>query len=338
MGAPKQKWTSEEESALKAGVDKHGSGNWRTILRDPEFSGILFLRSNVDLKDKWRNMRVTANGWGSREKARVGLKKFRVLPERDDNLLAMSTLEEHDEFVDYKPLTMSSEIMRITGRKRSVMKIEDLIMEAITFFKEPKGSNKTAIASYIEDQYMAPADFRVLLSANLKAMTASGKLFKVKRKYRISPCSSIPGWRKSQVLPLEVNRREPLKIDTNDAMRKPKGQIDVELARVKNMTAQEAAASAAQAIAEAEKAITEAEEAAREADAAEIDAEAAQTFAEAAMLSLKSRNTSKLHLAWEMCFEVTVNHLLTSIEWAISIANGNLKTDQENDVGNVLCA
>ena len=50
MGAPKQKWTNEEEAALKAGVVKHGAGKWRTILKDPEFSSVLYLRSNVDLK------------------------------------------------------------------------------------------------------------------------------------------------------------------------------------------------------------------------------------------------------------------------------------------------
>lgn len=52
MGAPKQKWTPEEEAALKAGVLKHGPGKWRTILKDPEYSGVLYLRSNVDLKVK----------------------------------------------------------------------------------------------------------------------------------------------------------------------------------------------------------------------------------------------------------------------------------------------
>lgn len=50
MGAPKQKWTAEEEAALKAGVLKHGAGKWRTILKDPEYNGVLYLRSNVDLK------------------------------------------------------------------------------------------------------------------------------------------------------------------------------------------------------------------------------------------------------------------------------------------------
>lgn len=50
MGGPKHKWTEEEEAALKAGVDKHGAGKWRTILKDPDFSDVLSRRSNVDLK------------------------------------------------------------------------------------------------------------------------------------------------------------------------------------------------------------------------------------------------------------------------------------------------
>lgn len=50
MGAPKQKWTSEEEAALKAGVAKYGVGKWSTILKDPEFAPVLRARSNVDLK------------------------------------------------------------------------------------------------------------------------------------------------------------------------------------------------------------------------------------------------------------------------------------------------
>lgn len=50
MGAPKQKWTSGEEAALKAGIAKYGVGKWSTILKDPEFSTVLRSRSNVDLK------------------------------------------------------------------------------------------------------------------------------------------------------------------------------------------------------------------------------------------------------------------------------------------------
>jgi myb proto-oncogene protein len=50
MGVPKQRWTSEEDAALRAGIAKHGVGNWRMILKDPKFSSILRYRSNVDLK------------------------------------------------------------------------------------------------------------------------------------------------------------------------------------------------------------------------------------------------------------------------------------------------
>lgn len=295
MGAPKQKWTAEEESALKAGVVKHGSGNWRTILRDPEFCGILYLRSNVDLKDKWRNMRVTANGWGSREKARIALKKSRVLPKHDENPLALSTddIYADDEFIDSKPLEISSGILQITGPNTSVSKMEDLIVEAITSLKEPKGSNKTAIATYIEDQCMSFPDFKLLLSLKLKAMTGSGILNKVKRKYRIASSSSMIENRKLKMSHLEVRKKETSKEDRDDKSL-AKFQVDAELAWMRNLTPQEAAAAAAQAIAEAEKAMAEAEEATRDAEAAEADAEAAQAFAEAAMLTLKSRNTTKL--------------------------------------------
>ncbi|KAE8702147.1 hypothetical protein F3Y22_tig00110500pilonHSYRG00144 [Hibiscus syriacus] len=45
-----QKWTTEEEPALKVGVLKHGTGKWRIIHSDPVFSSVLRSRSNVDLK------------------------------------------------------------------------------------------------------------------------------------------------------------------------------------------------------------------------------------------------------------------------------------------------
>ena len=50
-GARKRKqWNECEVGALKAGVQSHGTGAWREILRDP----LLKNRTNVDLKDKWR--------------------------------------------------------------------------------------------------------------------------------------------------------------------------------------------------------------------------------------------------------------------------------------------
>ncbi|XP_073007074.1 single myb histone 5-like [Typha latifolia] len=298
MGAPKQKWTPEEEAALKAGVVKHGAGKWRTILKDPEFSRILHLRSNVDLKDKWRNMSVTASGWGSREKARIALKKSKRIAKNDDSPMAASTVTRDidDEIVDGKPLAVSDEPLQIAGSKKSVSRLDNLILEAIVKLKEPAGSNKTAIATYIEDQYWPPPDFKRLLSGKLKFLTSSGKLIKVKRKYRIAPSTASSEGRNSEVFLPEGKLREPPKFESEKVKPLTKPQVDAELARMRNMTAQEAAAAAARAVVEAEIAIAEAEEASKEAEAAEADAEAAQAFAEAAMLTLKNRNATKLML------------------------------------------
>ncbi|KAJ6790568.1 single myb histone 6-like [Iris pallida] len=294
MGAPKQKWTAEEESALKAGIAKHGSGKWRTILRDPEFSGILSLRSNVDLKDKWRNLSVTANGWGSREKARIAFKKSQQNPKHEDNQMAITTVVEYDnEVVDVKPLAISSEAAQISTPKISESRLDDLIIEAITKLKEPTGSNKTDIAMYIKDQYEAPANFKRFLSDKLKAMNRSGKLIRVNRKYRIAPSSPFSEGRSSKVLFPEGKHRELSRGDRSDFKPLTKSQIDSELARMRNMTAQEAAAAVAQAVAEAEIAMTEAEAAAEEAEAAEAEFEEAQAFAEAAKLTLENRNAAK---------------------------------------------
>ncbi|XP_010274393.1 PREDICTED: telomere repeat-binding factor 1-like [Nelumbo nucifera] len=301
MGAPKQKWTSEEEAALKAGIKKHGAGKWRTILKDPEFSGVLALRSNVDLKDKWRNMCVMANGWGSREKARLALKRSQQIPKHDRNPMALSTVVQSDEeIVDAKPLAISgSDTLQIAGLKKSASsRLDNLILEAITNLKEPSGSNKTSIALYIEDQCWAPPNFKRLLSAKLKFLTASGKLIKVKRKYRIAPRSAFSDRRRSSgVLLLEGRQRDSSRDEKDDIKLFSKSQIDADLSKMRSMTAEEAAIAAARAVAEAEAAIAEAEEAAREAEAAEADAEAAQAFAEAAMMTLKGRNASKMTIS-----------------------------------------
>ncbi|MCI14485.1 telomere repeat-binding factor 1-like, partial [Trifolium medium] len=98
MGAPKQKWSAEEEAALKAGVVKHGVGKWRTILKDPEFNCVLYIRSNVDLKDKWRNLSVMANGWTSREKAKVSIRRAHHQGSRhDDNPMAVTPVTPSDD-------------------------------------------------------------------------------------------------------------------------------------------------------------------------------------------------------------------------------------------------
>ncbi|XP_019440128.1 PREDICTED: telomere repeat-binding factor 1 [Lupinus angustifolius] len=296
MGAPKQKWTSEEEAALKAGVVKHGVGKWRTILKDPEFSGVLYLRSNVDLKDKWRNLSVMANGWTSREKSRLAVKRVHQTPRHDENSMAITLVVPSDEEIaDDKPFQLSKDMMQLPGPKRSIVRLDNLIVEAITTLKENGGSNKTTIASFIEDQYWAPPDFKRLLSSKLKFLTASGTLIKVKRRYRIAPTPAYSDRRRNSPMLLTDGRQKAsMKFDRDEVNVLTKSQIDLELAKIRSMTPQEAAAVAARAVSEAEAAIAEAEEAAREAEAAEADADAAEAFAEAAMKTMKGRDTPNM--------------------------------------------
>lgn len=84
------------------------------------------------------------------------------------------------------------------------------------------------------------------------------------------------------------------RVDRADVDMPTKAQIDAELAKMRSMTPDEAAAAAARAVTEAEVALAEAEEAAREAEAAEAEAEAAQAFAEAALKTLKGRSTPRV--------------------------------------------
>ncbi|KAH0727523.1 hypothetical protein KY284_003388 [Solanum tuberosum] len=84
------------------------------------------------MKDKWRNMSVMTNGCGSREKARLALKRMNQARKQDKRL-------------------------------------ENLIMEAISNLKEPGGSNKTTIATYIEFSREADAA-QAFAEAAMKAL------------------------------------------------------------------------------------------------------------------------------------------------------------------------
>ncbi|CAL5197800.1 unnamed protein product [Lathyrus oleraceus] len=290
MGAPKQKWTAEEEAALKAGVLKHGSGKWRTILTDPDFCAILRTRSNVDLKDKWRNINVTAI-WGSRQKAKLALKKNLPAPKIDNNQLALSKVVQREDILDIKPLTISGGALQSSNSKEQVSRLGDNhVLEAIVNMKDPKGSDKAAIASYIEEKYQCPPDLQMLLSKKLQHMVTSGKIVQEKHKYKVMPSPTVSEKRSSSLMLMEARPKDFLEVEkSGDVNIVSKSQIDAELSKARSMTAQEAAAAAAKAVAEAEVAIAQAEAAAREAEAAEAEAEAAQVFAKAAKKALKCK-------------------------------------------------
>lgn len=69
------------------------------------------------VQDKWRNINVTAI-WGSRQKAKLALKRNLSTPKHDNNPLAVSSVLQNDEeIVDAKPLTNSGGTLRNTNSK-----------------------------------------------------------------------------------------------------------------------------------------------------------------------------------------------------------------------------
>ncbi|KAK1359929.1 MYB transcription factor [Heracleum sosnowskyi] len=216
MGAPKQKWTAEEEAALKAGIAKHGIGKWSTIIKDPEFSTPLHLRTNVDLKDKWRNMNATSGL--SRQRCKPVTSNTQVSPMVCDESRTLSTVLSGDETIfDAKPLETISENFPNCGSKRPITRLDDHILEAITNLKEPHGSNRGAIAAYIEERYSAPPNFKRLLAEKLKLLTDDRKLVKVKHQYRIAPSLATLDVKENNSLLLLDDRKDnsiPMTIDT----------------------------------------------------------------------------------------------------------------------------
>ncbi|XP_068652419.1 single myb histone 3-like isoform X2 [Aristolochia californica] len=145
MGAPKQKWTTEEEEALRAGVDKHGAGKWRTIQKDPEFGHCLAARSNIDLKDKWRNMSVSASGQGSREKVRAPKSKSLALVPFTSTPSASTSLA-----VAQEAQPTGSETLKGQQEAKSPLMYNAVIMEALSALQDPNGSDVNAICHFIE--------------------------------------------------------------------------------------------------------------------------------------------------------------------------------------------
>ncbi|XP_073278246.1 single myb histone 1-like isoform X2 [Primulina huaijiensis] len=263
MGAPKQRWTSEEEAALKAGITKYGVGKWSTILKDQDFSAALRSRSNVDLKDKWRNLNCMANGTGSRHRVKISHKSSQATNKHGgDAVVHEMIIEKDSEEVDVTPVTESIETSYDAGSERQDSRLNDLILEAVTKLKEPRGSSQHAVARYIE----------------------------VKNQYRITPKSTSSEVGKDTPSTLPNGTKNTLsEAEKSGAIILTKAQIDAELEKMKSMTAEEAAVAAARAVAEAEAAIAEAEVAAREAEEAEAEAEAARCFADAAMKTLNCK-------------------------------------------------
>ncbi|RID72400.1 hypothetical protein BRARA_C04294 [Brassica rapa] len=153
MGAPKHKWTPEEEEALMAGVLEHGIGKWRSILGNPEYSSVLHSRSNVDLKDKWRNISVAAT-CGSRKKAKQG----------DDGGQQIS--------LRFLKIVLSSKICLPS------CSVDNMILEAITNFKGPLGPDRNSILLSAEVNANMPMYMEPLVTSRLEHLINTETIIK----------------------------------------------------------------------------------------------------------------------------------------------------------------
>ncbi|KAM0913971.1 hypothetical protein ACQ4PT_011824 [Festuca glaucescens] len=183
MGAPKQKWTSEEEEALRRGVLKHGAGKWRTIQKDPEFSPVLSSRSNIDLKDKWRNLSFSASGLGSRDKIRVPrIKVPSSSPSPSPQLLLLPAPDNVAEASPPEDIEKNPE-----DDKTPMPKLYSaMILEALGELKEPNGSEVTTICNFIEQRHEVQPNFRRLLCAKLRRLIGVNKVEKIEKSYKLT--------------------------------------------------------------------------------------------------------------------------------------------------------
>nr|CAB3474035.1 unnamed protein product [Digitaria exilis] len=218
MGAPKQKWTSEEEDALRRGVVKHGAGKWRTIQKDPEFSPVLSSRSNIDLKDKWRNLSFSASGLGSRDKLRnskitgpssspsSASSHALILPVANKVTEALPEAEKKPQDVKTPP------------------KYGAMILEALSELNEPNGSEIGAIFGYIEvdNKFYRLADsFATRTPAPIKASAPKqkdpSKLSKASKNLGFF-ASSSPGLDAAMAAAVKVSEAEARAHEAHDQM------------------------------------------------------------------------------------------------------------------------
>ena len=89
-----RRWTREEEDALRTGVDKHGK-RWAGIKNDPTFSQILKNRSQIDVKDKWRNIE-------KREGKRTPSNVYRRWTQEEEDALRAGVDKHGTRWVDIK--------------------------------------------------------------------------------------------------------------------------------------------------------------------------------------------------------------------------------------------
>ncbi|CAL1399761.1 unnamed protein product [Linum trigynum] len=173
MGNQKQRWTEEEEGALLAGVSKYGPGKWKNIIKDPDFAPLLTHRSNIDLKDKWRNM--CANN-GSIERSKRGRVKNPIV--RITSFAKSSAPAENVDAIIDNALEIAADGKKDAGYIA-------MVYEALSEINDSNGSDLSTILDFIEQRHVVPQNFRRVLSEKLRRLVAQRKLERVQDNYRI---------------------------------------------------------------------------------------------------------------------------------------------------------
>lgn len=76
-------------------------------------------------QDKWRNINVTAI-WGSRQKAKLALKRNLPAPKIDNNHMALSTIVRNDEVLDTKPIAVSGGPLQSPNLKEQISRLQKI--------------------------------------------------------------------------------------------------------------------------------------------------------------------------------------------------------------------
>ncbi|XP_027906137.1 telomere repeat-binding factor 4-like isoform X3 [Vigna unguiculata] len=182
MGNQKQKWTQDEEDALIAGVEKHGPGKWKNILKDPQFAPFLTSRSNIDLKDKWRNLSVSNGSQGSKDKPRAPkLKALPAPPSATTSAATTATPQNAASAPQNAPSDAAVPDSSLNDQDvKNPPRYNAMVFEALSALKDNNGSDLNAIVSFIEQKHQVPQNFRRALSTRLRRLVSQGKLEKSK--------------------------------------------------------------------------------------------------------------------------------------------------------------
>ncbi|XP_074280738.1 telomere repeat-binding factor 4-like [Silene latifolia] len=223
MGNPKQKWKAEEEEALRDGIAKHGVGKWKFILQDPDFRILLKNRTNIDLKDKYRNMVAAVQGTSTRTRTPKP-KVTQDAPATPAPLVNIQPspvipIAREPVFNHVKEEAVTSISDALNGSRCNTDTIE-MIFEALSAAKEQKGMDIGSIVSYIEQriEIEAPQNFRKQTGARLRRLVQQGRIEKVESCYRLkntslaetNPRTQKDMWSRLPLIPVHVKMGESL--------------------------------------------------------------------------------------------------------------------------------